>query len=141
MKANTETDAQVRALVQRMTDAYQARDIDALMECMTPDADLVMYGTGADEKRIGPDGMRKQAERDWAQTDAISMNFGWMSVSASGNVAWVAADGEFSFSVGGRSMSMAARATFVAEQRNGKWIIAQAHFSTPAVGQEEGSSV
>jgi len=34
-----------------------------------------------------------------------------------------------------------ARMTFVLESRNDDWLIVHAHFSPPAMGQEEGASV
>jgi hypothetical protein len=36
---------------------------------------------------------------------------------------------------------MPARATFVLEKRDGKWLIVQGHYSAPAAGQEEGQSI
>ena len=58
------------------------------MECLAPDADVVLYGTGADEKRIGPEQIQSQDERDWAQTESIAMSFPWSSISGAGTVAW-----------------------------------------------------
>ena len=58
-----------------------------------------MYGTGADEKRIGLGEIRTQVERDWAQSESASMVFDWTSVSAVGPVAWVAIDGAVKFRV------------------------------------------
>lgn len=47
-------------------------------------ADVVLYGTGADEKRVGPDQVRAQVARDWAQSDSVALSLGWISVSAAG---------------------------------------------------------
>jgi ketosteroid isomerase-like protein len=93
MKADAQTAEAVGQALSKMAQAYESRDIDALMACFAPDPDGVMYGTGADEKRVGPAEVR-----------------------------------------------VPARATFVLEHRGGRWLIAQAHFSTPASGQEEGPS-
>jgi hypothetical protein len=110
------------------------------MACFAPDADVVMYGTGADEKRVGPDQIRLQAERDWSQSDEVSLGLDWVSVSAAGPVAWAAVDATFSVRAGGESMSFPARLTTVLENRSGDWLLVQAHFSFPAAGQEEGQS-
>lgn len=140
MKADAATERDVIAVMNRMADAYRARDIAGVMACFVPDADVVMYGTGADEKRVGLEQIRFQAERDWAQSDEVSLKLDWVSVSAAGNVAWVAADTTLAVRVGDEALSFPARTTAVLEKRDGAWLLAQAHFSFPAAGQEEGES-
>jgi uncharacterized protein (TIGR02246 family) len=141
MKADAKTEAEVRSAVNRMMDSYKRQDMDAMLDCFAPDADTVMYGTGADEKRIGRDEIRAQARRDWDQTDEIAMDFDWMSISAAGPVAWAAMDGRFEIRANGQSMSMPARLTMVLEKRDDRWLVTQGHFSTPAAGQQEGDSI
>jgi ketosteroid isomerase-like protein len=141
MKADAKTEAEVKAVLTRLTESYEKKDLEGLMACIAPDPDTVMYGTGADERRVGPAEIRMQAQRDWDQTEAISMAFGWTSISAAGPVAWAAVDGAFKIRAGGQAFSMPARATFVLEKRDGKWLVVQSHFSAPAAGQEEGESV
>jgi len=140
MKADAKTTEEVMATVKRFTDAYQARNLQGVLACFVPDADLVLYGTGADEKRIGPEQARAQVERDWAQSDSIALSFGWSSVSAAGSVAWVAMDGSFTVRAGGSEMKVPARVSLVLENRAGRWLIAHMHFSTPAAGQADGQS-
>ena len=141
MKADAKTEAAVKALLTKLTESYKKKDMEALMACFAPDPDVVFYGTGADEKRIGLDGVRMQAQRDWNQTDSISMVFDDVSISAAGSVAWAAIDGAFEIGVGGQVFAMPARVTMVLEKRNGSWLIVQGHFSAPAAGQAEGESI
>ena len=141
MKADAATEAAVIKTVNKVIDSYKRRDMEAFMATFAPDADTVVYGTGADEKRIGPDEIRFQAQRDWDQTDALSMVFNEMSVSAAGSVAWVASDGGFQIRAGGQEFNMPARVSMVLEKRNGDWLIVHSHFSVPASGQEEGDSI
>lgn len=140
MRADAATEAEVQAALKSMNDAYVRRDLGAFMASFATDRDAVLYGTGADEKRVGPDEIRMQVERDWAQSESAQMAFASTSISAAGNVAWAAADGKFKFRVGGQDAEFPARATFVLEKRDRKWLIVHAHFSTPAAGQEEGES-
>jgi ketosteroid isomerase-like protein len=141
MKADAKTEAEVKAVLTKMTDSYKRKDMEALMACFAPDPDIVFYGTGADEKRIGPDGVRMQAQRDWDQTDSISMVFDDVSISSAGPVAWAAIDGAFEIGAGGQEFAMPARVTMVLEERNGSWLIMQGHFSAPAAGQGQGESI
>lgn len=140
MKANAATESAVRDVLNAMAGAYTRRDADALLATFASDADVVMYGTGADEKRIGSAEIQAQAEQDWSQADAVSISFDWISISAAGSVAWVATDASFNLTVGEESLSLPGRATFVLENRGGTWLIVQGHFSFPAAGQEEGKS-
>lgn len=140
MKAEPQTHTEVKAALDDLADSYIRRDIKRLLSCFAPDDDVVMYGTGADEKRIGLNAIRAQAERDWAQTDAAAFIFSDPAISGAGNIAWVYADMNFAVEAGGQKMSFPGRFTGVFEKRNGKWLVVQAHFSLPAA-QAEGESV
>ncbi len=140
MKADAKTEAEVRAVLSRVTESYKKQDLKGLLANFAPDSDVVMYGTGADEKRIGLAEIQVQAERDWDQAEAIAMVFDWVSVSAAGSVAWAACDGAFQIRAGGQEFRLPARLTVVLEKRDGRWLIVQGHFSTPAAGQAEGES-
>ena len=141
MKANGKTEAAVLAVLDKFLETYQERDIEGLMGLFAPDDDQVMFGTGIDEKRIGRDQIRFQAERDWSQTEALAFNFTWRQVSAAGPVAWVAAEGLGQGKVGGQEIEFPLRMTSVLEQRDGEWLLVQSHVSLPAPSQEEGDSV
>jgi ketosteroid isomerase-like protein len=54
MKANGKTEAAVMEVVNQFNEAYARRDIDGLLALVAPDSDLVVLGTGADERRVGP---------------------------------------------------------------------------------------
>lgn len=141
MKSDAKTEAEVMAVINRYNEAYAKRDVDGVLALFAPDPDVVIIGTGQDEKRIGLAEMRAQLERDFAQSEAISIKVGWHSVSRAGSVAWVAADCIARVKMpGGRGMSLSARATFVLEQRAGRWLIVQSHASVPAAGQSKGQS-
>jgi ketosteroid isomerase-like protein len=134
------TEAAVKAVMDRLADGYARRDMALLRAAFAPDPDVVMYGTGADEKRVGLAEIQAQAERDWSQSEAVSLTYGWTSISSAGSVAWVAADAVFSVKAGGEVMTLPARITLVLEKRGEQWPIVHAHFSFPAAAQAEGES-
>ena len=140
MKADAMTEAAVKAVLDKVTEGYVKRDLALLLSAFAPDPDVVMYGTGADEKRIGQAGIQAQAERDWSQTESASVTYQWTSISAAGPVAWAATDASFSLKADGQEMTLPARITFVLEKRGEQWLIVQGHFSFPAAGQSEGES-
>lgn len=141
MKADATTYAAVKSTLDNWGDSYIKRDIKRMLACIAPDLDVVMYGTGADEKRIGLNAIQAQAERDWAQTDAAAFRLADLMISSAGSVAWAAADATFHVEMGGQAMDFPARFTSVLEKRGDQWLVMQAHFSLPASGQEDGSSV
>jgi uncharacterized protein (TIGR02246 family) len=141
MKANAKTETAVLAVLNKFMETYQQRDIEGLMGLFAPDDDQIMFGTGIDEKRIGRDQIRFQAERDWSQTEALAFNLNWHQVSAAGPVAWVAAEGLGQGQVGGQKIEFPLRMTAVLEQRGDKWLLVQSHVSLPSPAQEEGDSV
>lgn len=117
MKADAMTGSAVKAALDKVAEGYTKRDLALLRAAFAPDPDVVMYGTGADEKRIGLAEIQAQAERDWSQTEAATVTYGWISVSAAGSVAWAAADATFNLKAGGQEMTLPARITFVLEKR------------------------
>ena len=141
MKADAKTEAAVVAVMNKFTTAYQKRDMEGLMSTISPDDDVFLFGTGIDEKRTGQDEFRFQAERDWAQTEALAFSLAWHKISAAGSVAWVAAEGLGKGKAGGQEFEFPMRMTAVLEQRGDKWLLAQFQISLPAPGQEEGNSV
>lgn len=140
MRADAMTEAAVKAVLNKVAEGYAKRDLALLRAAFAPDPDVVMYGTGADEKRVGLAEIQAQAERDWSQTEAAGVTYGWTSVSAAGSVAWAATDATFRLKTGGQEMTLPARITFVLEKRGEEWLIVQAHFSFPSAGQTEGES-
>jgi ketosteroid isomerase-like protein len=138
MKADANTEAAVKDFLSQFAESYKGRDINEVLAFFAPD--VVVFGTGADEKRVGLAEMKAQFKRDWTQSEAGSFSFGWTSISATGSVAWTASDVTFDATVGGEEFSFPARFTSVIEKRGDKWLLVQAHFSFPATDQEEGES-
>jgi ketosteroid isomerase-like protein len=91
-------------------------------------------------KRVGLGEIELQAQRDWLQTDRSEVRYGWMSISAAGNVAWAATDATFELSADGQALSFPVRITIVLEKRGNQWLMVQSHFSFPAADQEEGEA-
>lgn len=140
MKADAKTEAAVKAVLNKWAEGYAKRDWALFRATFAPDPDVVLYGTGADEKRVGLAEIQAQAERDWSQSDVATMTYGWTSVSTAGSVAWAATDATFHMKGGGQEMTLQGRITFVLEKRGEEWLIVQAHISFPATGQAEGES-
>jgi uncharacterized protein (TIGR02246 family) len=140
MQASPSTQAAVQATLQQWKDAYSRRDVDGALAVMAPDADVVGIGTGPDEWRVGPEEFKAQLERDFAQSEALSVDYEPLVVSEAGPVAWVAGRARVRARVEGQELTLAGRFTAVLEQRQGRWLLVQTHFSLPAAEQAEGQS-
>lgn len=141
MKADTQTEAEVMGVLKQYNEAYAKRDLEGILGLFAPDPDVVVIGTGLDEKRIGLAEIKTQFQRDFTQSQEASIEFDWYSVSMEGSVAWVAADCVAHVkTTDGQEVELSARSTAVLEKREGKWLIVQMHASVPAAEQNEGQS-
>ena len=141
MRADKHTEKEIMARLQAFADAWARHDTDAVLGLFGADPDIVVIGSGSDERRLGRAELLEQLRRDWAQSEAVSVTFGWHLVSASGPVAWVAADLIVHATIAGKHESFAGRLTAVFEKRRGDWKWMQSHFSLPAIEQAKGESV
>jgi ketosteroid isomerase-like protein len=140
MKADAQTEAEIKALVEDVWKEYARKDIDACLGLWTSDPDLVAIGTGVDELRLGPEELRSGLGRDFEQAENIEITTEWLRISAAGNVAWSAANVRLTATVSGDTATLLCRLTNVYEKRNGTWRIMLLHLSLPAAEQESGHS-
>ncbi len=140
MKADAKKAREVLDTIDGVAKAFEERDMNRFLASFAPDPDVVMIGTGEDEKCIGRDEIKAAIERAWSQSDSASFKLGWTSISASGSVAWVSADAAVHAKVGQRELVEDLRFTFVFEKRGDRWLIVQSHDSLPAATQDEGQA-
>ncbi len=135
MKADSATEKAVKDVLDKFAASYAKHDLKSAMSLLAPDADIVMYGTGADEKCVGPEAIKAQFGRDWAQIEEPALEYNWISISAAGNVAWASIDAVFKAKIDGKKTKFPSRITKVFEKRGDKWLIVQGHYSFPDQSQ------
>jgi len=140
MKAAAETEHAVMDVLKQCFEAFGRRDLDALLAFFASDPDVVVIGTGRDEKGIGLAEIKAILERAFAQFDEASFQFGWHSVSVAGPLAWLATDVSYRVKAGDRESSRQIRLTSIMEKREGRWLILQSHDSVPDRDQAEGEA-
>jgi uncharacterized protein (TIGR02246 family) len=141
MRASAESEQQVIAVLDALAAAYARKEVDAFVDQFSDEDDVVVFGTGIDEVRVGRQQIAAQARRDFGEADRLAFRLGEVRVSAAGEVAWaVLPDAAIEASVGGQEESFALRVTMVLQQRDGRWLIHRAHISAPLAGQEPGRS-
>jgi ketosteroid isomerase-like protein len=138
---DTTKEAAVIGALNDFMEVWESRDVDAIMSSFAPSATVSGYGTGADEKRVGLDELQFQLERDFAQSESLSVALDWNLVGVSGQVAWVASDVTIRFKVAGQDeITFPARLTSVLQNYDGRWLMEHFHLSVAAAGQDEGES-
>jgi uncharacterized protein (TIGR02246 family) len=133
---NAETS--MRSLLERLVAFYSAKQAEDALKLFSEDATLV--GTGSDEIRFGQRAIRQQIERDLSQAEMLKVTFDDLRVVDEGDVAWCFAIVTVGVTVDGEVVAMPMRLTATASMDGGEWRFRQAHFSLPAVAQEEGQS-
>jgi hypothetical protein len=132
MRADARTEREVMASLRAFADYWADWNMDGFLDLFAADADVVVFGSGADERRLGRAELREQLVRDWAQSESLSVEFGWHSVSAAGPAAWVATEMTVHAVIDGKERTFPGRLTAVLERRGGRWLWMQSHFSLPA---------
>ena len=132
--------AAILRVLYAFADAYSQRDLDGVMAHFAPGDTPVLFGTGPDERRMGYEQIRAQIQRDFDQSEAITITWSWHTISVSGRIAWVAAEAQVVARVEGHDLQVPLRVSFVCEQRKQEWLVVQGHLSSPMPGQAPGHS-
>ncbi|MFQ5451631.1 MAG: nuclear transport factor 2 family protein [Nitrospinaceae bacterium] len=131
MQATSHTVAEIQSVLDQFQESYGRKDVRTLLDLFVPDPDVTVIGTGVDEMRTGREEIKTQLERDFCQSDHLSLAFDNVIVSQLGPVCWVAGDSRVDFTVQGRERQVSLRFSAVLENRKGPWLFVQIHFSLP----------
>lgn len=140
MKPTKEIESKVLSILDMVAEAFEERDLDKMMSLFSTDDDIVVIGTGADEKKIGRSEIKSLFKRDWAQSEASSIVYNWRSIFAEENLAWATIEASFYARVGSREMHLPTRLTIILKKYADDWLIVHWHASIPAAGQQIGEA-
>lgn len=127
-------------LLEEYSQAYHDKDIERILKLFVDSEELVVIGTGDDEWVNGINELKSGFERDFDQADSINVKFRDISISSSGNVAWISGHMNMEATVGGQDIYLPGRLTAVVLNKNEKWLFANLHYSLPCDLQEEGKA-
>lgn len=103
-------------------------------------AEYFAFGSGPDEVAVNLEDARRHTERDFAQAEAISVQFGEPMIGSTGDTAWFACDCTFLVTIAGQAHRYDGRMSGVLRKSGDRWLIAMNHFAIPPSGQEAGKS-
>ena len=126
-------EAEIRALLDRWANAFEARDIDAIMSNYAPGDAVIAYDIAPPLQYKGKEAYRKDYQEFLAQYDGpIHVEYRDMRILSSGDVGFVHALERFSGKLrNGQQSDMWLRYTGGLRKMNGKWLIVHDHVSVP----------
>jgi len=135
-------DAQSKAeVVEALSDYasnYSKKDSERIIA--TTDSNFFGYGSGPDEVINNAMELKRQLERDFAQSGDLLLEFSPQSVDKEGNVAWCAGICTVSATNGGEMIHLDGRMSAVLKKVGNEWRFVHMHFSLPDARQEAGRS-
>jgi uncharacterized protein (TIGR02246 family) len=133
MKANPETAAEVRRLLEQFAQTYGTRkNVEEILAFFANDDDVTVLGTRQSDARSGVEQIRAQVIKDWTGPQSYAMEIEKCDVSCAGNVAWASVQMRHTLTGEGPESTGPARLTCVLERRNGRWLIMHWHKSRPS---------
>jgi ketosteroid isomerase-like protein len=129
VQADAATREEVLVALGEFRAAVSDRRLEGVLSLVAPDADATLIGSSLGEIARGPIELRAFLEQLFALPQAIAWEWDDVSVSASGDVAWLWLEG--ALVIDGRSVR-AYRISGVLERRSGRWLWTLFHGSEPS---------
>ncbi len=131
MKADPATEAEVWALCERIINGYAELDARSYMTFWAPDDDVAYIGSGPDEIGIGQAQIEAINDRTMGEPESMAVTPRWHTISQEGSVSWVTGESDVRVVIDEEALDFRFRYTSVFVQRDGKWLMVNAHFSVP----------
>jgi ketosteroid isomerase-like protein len=128
LQADAQTREEILMALGEFRAAVAQRRLEGVLSLFAPDADATLIGSSLGELAHGPLELRAFLEQILAGGQTISWEWDDVSVSASGDVAWLWLEG--ALVLDGRS-DRAYRISGVLERRQGRWLWSLFHGSEP----------
>src|SRR4051794_36030011 len=129
MQADAQTREEILVALGEFRAAVSQRRLEGVLSLFAPDADATLIGSSLGEIARGPIELRRFLEQLFEGPQAVAWEWDDVSVSASGDVAWLWLEG--ALVLDGRS-DRAYRISGVLERRQGRWLWSLFHGSEPS---------
>lgn len=132
MRVDSETRTAINALLEEYKYALEAKNIDALLNVTTKDPNMLNIGPAQSDMSIGPGQLKERMEKLFASVDTVSVKYGYTTIKAKDDVAWVSSHLYEKLTKNGRELLLDMRLTAVAEKIDDNWKFSEMHNSIPA---------
>src|SRR3954447_18177926 len=116
---------EIKELLESYCEAVTRRDLDAVVAMF--DEDVVCIGTGEDEWYEGREAIRRGLERDFSQSEGLTVSVESSRARAEGAVGWIGARVRVVADVDGQAVQIEARLTATLRHDAGRWLFVQSH--------------
>jgi uncharacterized protein (TIGR02246 family) len=124
------TETELLEVLERFCSGFADRDAEAVMALFAPDPDVVVV-TSEESLLRGPEELRRFLDGYVDGPTTYSWEWEHHDVSTGGSVAWLLAEGTETAASGDRVEKHPYRMTMVLERRDDRWLLRQAHGSSP----------
>jgi len=132
MKTDEATRNEVTSVLNKLADALKTKDLEAFMKLFANEPNMLTIGLEEKELNVGNNSLKDRMKKTFEEAHSISLKYGWTSVKANGDAAWVASNTTYTIKKKGKQeVTIPARMTGVLEKISGNWLWTQHHFSTP----------
>jgi uncharacterized protein (TIGR02246 family) len=124
----------IKAVLDDYIRGIETEDIDLYGTLFVHDPQMVNFGTGAKERIVGWDALKKVIEDQNAALSGtrITQSDVTVNLSADGRSAWATCLWDFRATMEGKAMQLPVRCSWVLEKRDGGWKIVHFHKSVGA---------
>ncbi len=119
----------VRATIEKFTDAVRKRDIKALESVVAHEPDMVFYGSQAGDKQVGWPAIKASFEEQFRETSAIESEALDSMIKVNGDTAWAAYDLRYSEAGGAGAGTFETRWSCVLCRYKNGWKFVHMHHS------------
>lgn len=129
LAAETDTSAiaEIEQMIQSHNQAYNNKDIDAVMEFYA--ANAILMGTGPGERYEGAEEIRDAHVHFFESYDKQTSEVTWHKIWINGDVAWSMEMRQYTLYNKNVKNEFALNWSVVLEKQNGKWVFVSLHFS------------
>jgi len=122
----------IRQVLEKFDRSYEAANVDAIAQLVSPDGEAVFYMTDVGDRWNGLPAIRAGLGTDFKRMKSAKIEGQPATVHLRGNLAWFERLLVLNIVVKEGEMAIFSRATGVLEKKNGQWLLVQLHMSVGA---------
>ena len=120
---STQTEEQIREVLNRYVSLYEKRDIEAILQLFAPD--IMCFGKARDDIILNKAACEQQFRWDFERVGTLSLQMSNCTIKAEGTISWVMGD----LTIAVDTLVFPCRFTMVLRGTGHRWEIVQMHFS------------
>ncbi len=128
--------AEIKALIEKHSEAFGAKDMEAVMAMYAQDA--ILIGTTPMQRWVGAKAIKKAHTEFFKSFDKEVIHVTWTKIRTEGDTAWFAANCSVESAYRGWRDEYPINWSAVLTKKNGKWLFRLAHFSSETFTEEYG---